>query len=104
MTGPLAPYTIHPSSRAFGVGGLPCLGEKLCPRDWALLLILKIVEPCHELGTAIWLSIHHPEASSRHRDDDVSIPCLDVEIACAHRCCHVSSHPAIRAGKDPLRA
>ena len=33
-----------------------------------------------ELGTAMWLSIHHPEASARHRDDDVSIPSFDVEI------------------------
>jgi hypothetical protein len=34
------------------VGELPGEGEKLCPRDWALLLILKIVEPRHELGGA----------------------------------------------------
>jgi hypothetical protein len=55
------------------VGELPGEGEKLCPRDWALLLILKIVEPRHELGSAIWLSIHDPGVSTRHRNDDVSL-------------------------------
>jgi hypothetical protein len=74
------------------IGEPPCTGEEFCPRDWILLLILKIVEPCHELGTVIWLAIHHPEASAPHRDDDVSIPSFHVEVACAHRCCLVSSH------------
>ena len=36
--GALGSYTIHPSSRAFVVGELPCMSEELCPRDWTLLL------------------------------------------------------------------
>jgi hypothetical protein len=57
----------------------PGFGDELCSRDWTLLLILKIVEPRHE-PTAIWLSIHHPEACARHRHDDVSIPCFDAKV------------------------
>jgi hypothetical protein len=47
------------------VGELPGEGEKLFPRDWVLLLILKIVEPRHELGSAVWPSIHDPEVRVR---------------------------------------
>jgi hypothetical protein len=61
------------------VGEFQSLGDEVCSRDWTLLLILKIVEPCHE-PTAIWLSINHPEACARHRHDDVSIPCFDAEV------------------------
>jgi len=64
-------------------------GDELCSRDWTLLLILKIVEPRHE-PTAIWLSIYHPEACTRHGHDDVSIPCFDAEVL----------HPVEREGGE----
>ena len=62
------------------VGGLPGSSKELCARDWALLLILKIVEPRHEPGTQIWLSVHHSEAGTRHRDEDILVPQFDVEV------------------------
>jgi hypothetical protein len=62
------------------VGCLPGASKELCPRDWALLLILKIVEPRHELGATKGLSIHHPEARARHRDDDIASPNFDFQI------------------------
>ena len=62
------------------VGELPGSSKELCARDWALLLILKIVEPRHEPGTQIWLSVHHSEAGTRHRDEDILVPQFDVEV------------------------
>jgi hypothetical protein len=52
--------TLHdpPQLTRLVVGELPGESEELFPRDWALLLILKIVEPRHELESAVWLSIH----------------------------------------------
>jgi hypothetical protein len=40
-------------------GRLQCEGEKLCSRDWPLLLILKIVEPRHELRSPMRLPVHN---------------------------------------------
>ncbi len=62
----------------FVVGELQCLGDELGSRDWTLLLILKIVEPRHELRSAMWLTVHYPKAGARHRDDDILVPHLDA--------------------------
>ena len=56
------------------------MSQKLRSRDRALLLILKIVEPGHELRSPMWLSVHHPQICARHRDDDVLVPYFYVEV------------------------
>ena len=67
------------------VGELPGSSEELCPGYWALLIVLKIVKPRHELGSLLWLPIHHPKAGFRHRDDDVVVPHFDSKVSAGHR-------------------
>ena len=41
-------------------GKLQCFGDELCSRDWAFLLILKIIEPRHELRSLMRLPVDDP--------------------------------------------
>src|SRR6476659_2407021 len=74
------------SSRATRLlaGGLQGENEECSPRYWAPLLILEIVEPSHELGAPIWLSVHHPEAGARHRGDDVASVNFQLNAGIGH--------------------
>ena len=65
-------------------GGLQGENEERSPRYWAPLLILEIVEPSHELGAPIWLSVHHPEAGARHRGDDVASANFQLNAGIGH--------------------
>ena len=75
-----------PQLARLGVGELSGPSEKLCPRDSALLIVLKIFEPRYELGFPIWLPIHHPKAGFRHRDDDVLAPHFDFTMVLSFGC------------------
>ena len=47
--------------------------------------------------------IRHHEVRAGKGDDDIASLHFDVRVACAHRGCHISSHPAIPDARLPRR-